>query len=228
MSEADEDEDGFVSYREFLPLAVDVFNTMHAKQTFADDTEEAKENAVEDAKDFLLHGLPRDQLEQMLKGAFIKADKDKSGYLDRKEFKACLKGSGLGFTKKEINVMLSEVDLDGDGKITYEEFVPICFEMLADMMADKMRSAATQSEEDLVNYVQQCISEYLPPDDSPLLSKKAASNILLDADLGLSRIQLAGIMSAASVDKRGNLSKDKLAQAAGAVLVNLNSIEMQR
>ena len=159
MSEADEDDDGLISYREFLPLAIDVFNVMEAKDVYSEDVEVAKESAVENAKDFLLHGMPRDQLELMLKGAFKKADKDESGYLDRKEFKWCLKSSGLGFTKREINVMMSEVDLDGDGKITYEEFVPICFEMLADMMADKMRNSANQTEEDLKNYVHDCILE---------------------------------------------------------------------
>jgi len=233
MSEADEDEDGLISYREFLPLAIDVFNVMEAKDAFQEDVEVAKENAVEDAKDFLLHGMPRDQLELMLKGAFKKADKDESGYLDRKEFKVCLKSSGLGFTKKEINCMMSEVDLDGDGKITYEEFVPLCFEMLSDMMADKMRKATSQNEEDLKNYISNCIEEELNISgeqliNGELISKKLASNALVNADLGLSRIQLAGIISSVTVDKKGHVNVTKLASAAAAVLVNLNNIEVQR
>ena len=98
-----------IEYREFVPMAVDVINIIEAKQDYKDNLEMDKIEAVEDAKDFLLHGMPRDTLEEMLKSAFKKADKDGSGYLDRKEFKACLKASGLGFTKKEINVMMSEV-----------------------------------------------------------------------------------------------------------------------
>jgi len=173
----------------------------------------------------------------MLKGAFTKADKDNSGYLDRKEFKTCLKSSGLGFTKKEINVMMSEVDLDGDGKITYDEFVPICFEMLSEMMADKMRGSQSQTEEELKNYVLDCLDEEVKLSTNEEgstsvpeghVNKKTASNALISADLGLSRIQLAGIMSAATADKKGNVSVEKLASAAAAVLVNLNNIEMQR
>ena len=61
-----------------------------------------------------------------------------------------------------------------------------------------------------------------------LVSKKLGSNALINADLGLSRIQLAGIMSSATADKKGNMNATKLSSAAAAVLVNLNNIEMQR
>lgn len=118
MAEADENDDGVIEYREFVPIAVDVINVIEAKREFEEKKAADAEDAVEDAKDFLLHGMPRETLESMLKGAFLKADKDGSGYLDRKEFKECLRGSGLGFTKKEVNIMMSEVDLDGDGRIT--------------------------------------------------------------------------------------------------------------
>lgn len=119
MAEADENDDGVIEYREFVPMAVDVINVMEAKADFRENKILDKEEALEDAKDFLLHGMPRDTLEDMLKNSFIKADKDKSGYLDRKEFKVCLKSSGLGFTKREINVMMTEVrsgEEDGEGQ----------------------------------------------------------------------------------------------------------------
>ena len=101
-----------------MPIAIDVINVIEAKRDFEEKKEDDKVEAVEDAKEFLLHGMSREALEDMLKLAFKRADKDNSGFLDRKEFKDCLKASGLGFTKKEINVVMSEVDLDGDGKIT--------------------------------------------------------------------------------------------------------------
>ena len=72
--------------------------------------EEAKEEEAE-----LLRGLTEAELMDILKGVFQNADADGNGTLDRKEFATCLKDSNLGFTKKEINVLMSEVDLDGDG-----------------------------------------------------------------------------------------------------------------
>merc|ERR1712216_908304 len=81
-----------------------------------------EEEALEDARDFLLHGMPREELEAMLRDVFMKADRDGNGSLSRKEFATCIKEADLGFTRKEINVLLSEVDADGDGMVSYEEF----------------------------------------------------------------------------------------------------------
>jgi hypothetical protein len=65
----------------------------------------------------------------------IKADVDKGGYLTRKEFVKCMKDANLGFTRKEINAMMSEVDENQDGQITYNEFAPVCFSVLTEMVA---------------------------------------------------------------------------------------------
>jgi len=51
MSEADEDDDGLISYREFLPLAVDVLSTLEAKDMYEGDVAAAASFAVDDAKD---------------------------------------------------------------------------------------------------------------------------------------------------------------------------------
>ena len=228
MAEADENDDGAIEYREFVPMAVDVINVMEAKADYKENQMLDKEEALEDAKDFLLHGMPRDTLEEMLKNAFIKADKDKSGYLDRKEFKDCLKASGLGFTKKEINVMMTEVDLDGDGKITYEEFVPLCFSMLADMMADKMEQAATETEEQITETILDLFEGSSAEDDSTMVNKSVATQILRDGDLGLTRVQIAAIMSEVKIDKKDMLDYQELAKSCAGVMSALMSVEQQR
>lgn len=55
-----------------------------------------------------MKGLPRDELEQSIQQIFRGADGDGSGALDRAEFLRCLKESGLGFTRRELNLILSE------------------------------------------------------------------------------------------------------------------------
>lgn len=55
-----------------------------------------------------MKGLPRHELEESIQAIFRGADGDGSGALDRSEFIRCLKESGLGFTRRELNLILSE------------------------------------------------------------------------------------------------------------------------
>jgi len=60
-------------------------------------------------QDYLIKGLPRHELEESIQAIFRGADGDGSGALDRAEFIRCLKESGLGFTRRELNLILSRV-----------------------------------------------------------------------------------------------------------------------
>eukprot|EP00897_Mesotaenium_endlicherianum_P007841 jgi/Mesen1/7085/ME000369S06408 len=55
--------------------------------------------------------------ESHLKAAFNHFDKDGSGYIDIDELEEC-----LGATKGVLNDIISEVDTDNDGRISYQEF----------------------------------------------------------------------------------------------------------
>lgn len=54
---------------------------------------------------------------------------DGSGYLNRKEFVRCLKAAELGLSKGDILQIMEAADEDGDGFITYSEFVPVATEV---------------------------------------------------------------------------------------------------
>lgn len=45
------------------------------------------------------------------------------------EFKEALKAAELGLTRKDINLILSHIDVDRDGLVSYEEFIPVCFQV---------------------------------------------------------------------------------------------------
>lgn len=47
----------------------------------------------------------------------------------RQEFKEALKAAELGLTRKDINLILSHIDVDRDGLVSYEEFIPVCFQV---------------------------------------------------------------------------------------------------
>lgn len=55
-----------------------------------------------------MKGLPLIELEDSIQEIFRGADGDASGALDRQEFVRCLKESGLGFTRRELNIILSK------------------------------------------------------------------------------------------------------------------------
>merc|ERR1719498_2373254 len=58
MSEADENEDGLIDYTEFVPLAVEVIETIYAKRRFDEESAHRQAEATEETEAYLLHGMP--------------------------------------------------------------------------------------------------------------------------------------------------------------------------
>ena len=82
---ADENDDGLIEYHEFVPVALELLQTMYAKMRHAQQQAKRSARAADAAQDFLLNGLTRAQLEAALQEMFRAADTDGSGELDRKE-----------------------------------------------------------------------------------------------------------------------------------------------
>lgn len=224
MAEADGNDDGTIDYKEFLPIAIDVMNSIYAKQDFEAE-KERREDAIEDVKDYLLHGMPQEELEAELRNVFNQADEDQNGWLSRKEFTAVLKNAELGFTRKEINVMLTEVDEDGDGKVTYEEFVPMCFQLLVQLVADDI-STVPQEEEELKAYFLDLFTS--AADDDNMLGHSEIINLVVEADLGLTRVQIHAIMSESEEDENGNINVIQLSSAMAGMVLSLVNVQMQQ
>eukprot|EP00540_Astrosyne_radiata_P012102 CAMPEP_0116841188 /NCGR_PEP_ID=MMETSP0418-20121206/10785_1 /TAXON_ID=1158023 /ORGANISM="Astrosyne radiata, Strain 13vi08-1A" /LENGTH=221 /DNA_ID=CAMNT_0004471585 /DNA_START=69 /DNA_END=732 /DNA_ORIENTATION=+ len=60
--------------------------------------------------------------EKELRDAFNVFDSDGSGAIDRKELKRLMKKLGQALSDAELDAMMSEVDTNGDGEISFEEF----------------------------------------------------------------------------------------------------------
>jgi hypothetical protein len=66
------------------------------------------------------------------------------------EFKHCLRSAALGLSRKDINMLMSKVDVDEDGLVSYAEFLPICFSILVERFADQMMASEALSHDDLL------------------------------------------------------------------------------
>lgn len=58
-----------------------------------------------------------------LREAFMVFDKDGNGFISAAELRHVMASLGERLTDKEVDEMIKEADLDGDGQVNYEEFV---------------------------------------------------------------------------------------------------------
>merc|ERR1711959_209738 len=66
-----------------------------------------------------------EQMEDEIKTAFLTFDADGSGFITKDELIETLTTMGDPVDEETITGMIQEADLDGDGKINYEEFTKI-------------------------------------------------------------------------------------------------------
>ena len=103
MMLADENDDGLIEYHEFVPVALELLQTMYAKMRHAQQQAKRQSRAADAAQDFLLNGLTRAQLEAALSEMFRAADTDGSGALDRKECVGARRARRARFARERAN-----------------------------------------------------------------------------------------------------------------------------
>lgn len=65
--------------------------------------------------------------EESLKYAFDLFDADGSGYIDRNEVRQLMKKLAQTLTNEEIDAIMEEGDADGDGQISFPEFLDLMY-----------------------------------------------------------------------------------------------------
>jgi len=224
MAECDENDDGVIEYREFMPIMVDLIGAARARDEAEAQREMDEMDAQFEAEDFFLRGMSQEELEGIMKKIFVQHDADGNGILDRDEFKACLKSSDLGLTRKEINMLLSEADENADGVIEYEEFAPLCFRILVEKFKeDYLQTKALQEAGELESVMLDAFAEKGMGDNGKLSRKqvkKVFESISYDF-LGLTRVQIVTVMSLADADGTGMVDVTKFVRGAAQMIFKL-------
>eukprot|EP00063_Salmo_salar_P093798 XP_014068633.1 PREDICTED: centrin-1-like isoform X2 [Salmo salar] len=73
-----------------------------------------------------------EELKQEIREAFELFDTDASGHIEVKELKVAMRALGFEPKKEEIKRMMTEVDKDGTGKISFSDFLSVMTQKMAE------------------------------------------------------------------------------------------------
>lgn len=89
-------------------------------------------------------------LKRALTEMFEHADRDQSGYLSYEEFTDAFRTLAYGLTDNDIKTLVALADDNDDGKITWEEFIPVAIDCVKTFFArNKVLQKMKEKEKDI-------------------------------------------------------------------------------
>jgi Ca2+-binding EF-hand superfamily protein len=219
MLEADYDGNGEITYDEFLPVAIDLVYDMYAKMDAEAERAADEEDAREEAAALLVHGMSKEQVEAIMSDIFQKNDVDNSGALSVSEFVKCMQDADIGLTKKEITALMYSCDADGDGTISYTEFVPLCFELLIEIFSQEILKDRRPPSE-LESFLLECFTN-ADAAGTGRLGAHALYATIRNADLGLNKLQIHRCLADVAFDEDGTADYAKVAASSADLIYRL-------
>jgi len=194
LAEADMNSDGMIEYEEFIPLALQIIQSMLAKKRL----EHQMDTVDKHAEELLVRGMDREELTELMNTIFDQIDEDQSGTLSMQELVAGLTSMELGLTRREINAIMFEIDRDKDGSVTYKEFVPFAFDLLKKLTSLRLLESGLNNDE-----IGQYLVDLFKAKDTEmtgLLHIDEIRDLLHQAMLGLTRMQIYCVLSEAEAN----------------------------
>jgi len=219
LAEADMNSDGMIEYEEFIPLALQIIQSMLAKRRL----EQQLDNVDKHAEDLLVRGMDREELTELVNSIFDQIDEDQSGTLSMQEFVSALTSMELGLTRREINAIMFEIDKDKDGSVNYKEFVPFAFELLKKLTSLRLLESELNNDE-----IGQYLIDLFKAKDTEmtgLLSVDEIRDLLHQAMLGLTRMQIYCVLSEAEVNEDNLVSYASFIPRAVGLIRSMLSFE---
>eukprot|EP00515_Schizochytrium_aggregatum_P005509 CAMPEP_0202046100 /NCGR_PEP_ID=MMETSP0963-20130614/1090_1 /ASSEMBLY_ACC=CAM_ASM_000494 /TAXON_ID=4773 /ORGANISM="Schizochytrium aggregatum, Strain ATCC28209" /LENGTH=459 /DNA_ID=CAMNT_0048610727 /DNA_START=42 /DNA_END=1421 /DNA_ORIENTATION=+ len=105
------------------------------------------------------------EIEDMIHGLFKEQDVDGNRTLDRHEFKQVFHklGARLGLKTNDVRRILAEADCDGNGEISYAEFIPVAVSIIETIVAKEKLKESEQEKERVMHDAEQHIYHGMPP-----------------------------------------------------------------
>lgn len=126
--------------------------------------------------------------------AFEIFDKDKDGYITIKELGEIMKNLGQTPTEAELQDMINEVDVDGNGNIDFKEFLGL--------MARKMRD--TDTEEELIEAF-----KVFDRDGNGLISAQELKHVMLSLGEKITDEEVDEMIKEADIDGDGYINYEE-------------------
>jgi len=199
-SQADMNADGSIEYREFIPACVELILSIQAREEARAAKEEMEADAEAEAE-YFFHGMSMEEVEYLIRQAFIAADTDGSGELSLKEFQLFLRELPLNLTKTEINMAMMEVDTNNDGQVSVDEFIPLFHVIMREMIKNEILTVSREPDE-LASYIIACCQEY-DTEGTGFIKEQKMARALREADLGLTKFQIMSVCGEAPTGAQG-------------------------
>mmetsp|Transcript_19840 Transcript_19840/g.46124 ORF Transcript_19840/g.46124 Transcript_19840/m.46124 type:complete len:425 (+) Transcript_19840:93-1367(+) len=219
LAEADMNADGMIEYEEFIPLALQIIQSMYAKRRLEQHIEDVEQHA----EDLLVHGMSRAELTELVGSIFERMDQDGSGFLSKQEFVTALTSMELGLTRREINTIMFQIDQDSDGMVSYREFVPFAFDLLQKLTS--MRLLETELENDELSQYLNDLFKAKDTEGTGMLHTNDIRDLLHEAMLGLSRMQIFTVISEAETNTENKIAYATFIPRAVGLIRSMLSFE---
>jgi calmodulin len=137
--------------------------------------------------------IPESRLKEF-RDAFELFDKDKDGTITAKELANVMKSLNQDPTEQELNEMIAEVDIDGNGQIDFEEFVCLM----------NRRSKETDTEEEVINAF-----KVFDKDGQGLISSTELHHIMTTLGDKLTEEEVGEMIREADIDGDGYINYEE-------------------
>ncbi|KNC50570.1 uncharacterized protein AMSG_00731 [Thecamonas trahens ATCC 50062] len=214
MADAEENDYGMIEYAntQFVDKAVKVITSMYEAP--------AGSVGISDAPvDVLVgRGMHREDFDRLLEDCFFSVDPHNSGMMSRSELRRALAGCAVGFTRKEVNMLMHAADENAEGMVTYAVFLPKAFDIVRYYVNTTLGTpGATMSSPEWRDALLDTFQSN-DPDASGFMHRILARNLLMRSGLGLTHFCIYELLSAVDEDDAGFISYADLASVAGPML----------
>mmetsp|Transcript_24560 Transcript_24560/g.36164 ORF Transcript_24560/g.36164 Transcript_24560/m.36164 type:complete len:1432 (-) Transcript_24560:98-4393(-) len=148
MAIADYNNNGAISFDEFCEFCMN--NLLHLER---EKHIRLLQRAIHGTVESTEKELDKSEIksfEKHLKSIFTLADKDGSGSLEYPELEALFMSLDIHLSQFQLFILMSECDTNGDGYVDYEEFIPICVDILEAARAKNHAREEKEKREKLV------------------------------------------------------------------------------